>query len=180
MDKKRKETIIKEIQYWKTSKLLPDHYCDFLLTLYTEGEQTTDTEKKDVSPFISRQSLLPFVMVQAMFLLVVLVIYFTDFSSVMQISIGIIFTIAILLLANRTKKTFLMLSYLYLLMAAMILFLLTIHAVVTFFAADSTYLVLATFVHCAAWFVIGWKWRIRFFTVAGVLGIMVLLYFFFR
>ncbi|ARK29345.1 hypothetical protein [Halalkalibacter krulwichiae] len=39
MDKHRKEIIIREIQYWKKSKLLPDHYCDFLLTLYSEGEQ---------------------------------------------------------------------------------------------------------------------------------------------
>ncbi len=180
MDEKRKEIIIKEIKYWKKSNLLPEHYCDFLYTLYTEGEQSVDAEKKTGSRFLNIQSLILFIMVQAMFLLAVLVIYFTDFSIVMQMIVGIIFTIAILLIAIKTKAHSLLLSYLYFLMAAMILYLGTVQVIVTVFQANSHYLAFATFIHCAAWFTIGWKYRIRFFTVAGVLGIIVLLFFLLR
>lgn len=39
MEKDRKALIIKEIIYWREHQLLPAHYCDFLLALYTEGER---------------------------------------------------------------------------------------------------------------------------------------------
>lgn len=180
MDEKRKETIIKEIKYWRKSKLLPEQYCDFLLTLYSEGEEAVvDSKEKVASSFLTMRSLLPFIMVQAMFFLAVLIIYFTDFSIVMQIMIGIFFTIAIVFIANKVKAQYLLLTYLFLLMAALLLFLLTVHIVVNVFQANSLYLAAATFVHCIVWFLIGWKWRIRFFTVAGVLGMIVLLFFLF-
>ncbi|TBL78105.1 hypothetical protein [Paenibacillus thalictri] len=35
MDEKKK-IIVKEIEHWRRSKLLPEHYCDFLLNLYLE------------------------------------------------------------------------------------------------------------------------------------------------
>lgn len=37
MDQKRKQVLILEINRWKQNNLLPGHYCDFLLALYTEG-----------------------------------------------------------------------------------------------------------------------------------------------
>src|SRR5690606_36010375 len=39
MSNQRKQIIVNEITFWKQNKLLPEHYCDFLMTLYTEGEQ---------------------------------------------------------------------------------------------------------------------------------------------
>ena len=38
MNVQRKKIIMAEINYWKQNKLLPEHYCDFLITLYTEGD----------------------------------------------------------------------------------------------------------------------------------------------
>ncbi|PKC51915.1 hypothetical protein RhiirA1_482678 [Rhizophagus irregularis] len=38
MPNTRKQIILNEILFWKQNKLLPEHYCDFLMTLYTEGE----------------------------------------------------------------------------------------------------------------------------------------------
>ncbi|MGG3884438.1 hypothetical protein [Brevibacillus panacihumi] len=39
MDDQRKGTIIAEIENWRRNHLLPEHYCIFLLNLYTEGER---------------------------------------------------------------------------------------------------------------------------------------------
>ncbi|MCR8631411.1 hypothetical protein [Paenibacillus radicis (ex Xue et al. 2023)] len=36
MDEKRK-ILIREIEHWRKSKLLPEHYCDFLLNIYLEN-----------------------------------------------------------------------------------------------------------------------------------------------
>ena len=45
MNAQRKAIIIGEIKYWKESKLLPAQYCDYLLALYTEGEQVPTDSK---------------------------------------------------------------------------------------------------------------------------------------
>ncbi|WP_332690956.1 hypothetical protein [Halalkalibacter lacteus] len=127
MDEKRKETIIKEIKYWKQSKLLPNYYCDFLLTLYTEGEQVTEEKKRNQPLLLNGYSLLTFIMVQSLFVLAVLVIYFTDFSLIMQIAIVVLFTIAMFLIATRTVKS--ILSSIYYMNVALTLFLLTIQIV---------------------------------------------------
>ncbi|MFS0554632.1 hypothetical protein [Brevibacillus sp. 179-C9.3 HS] len=39
MDDQRKRTIITEIENWRRNHLLPEHYCIFLLNLYTEGDR---------------------------------------------------------------------------------------------------------------------------------------------
>ncbi|HBZ78869.1 MULTISPECIES: hypothetical protein [Brevibacillus] len=39
MDDQRKRTIIAEIENWRRNHLLPEHYCIFLLNLYTEGDR---------------------------------------------------------------------------------------------------------------------------------------------
>ena len=52
MNKKRKQIIISEIKYWKENKLLPTHYCDFLITLYAQGEE--DDLETNVSQSIIR------------------------------------------------------------------------------------------------------------------------------
>ncbi|MDB5052281.1 MAG: hypothetical protein JWM44_331 [Bacilli bacterium] len=36
MDAEKRKTIVYEIEHWRKSKLLPEHYCDFLLNLYLE------------------------------------------------------------------------------------------------------------------------------------------------
>ncbi|NEU32379.1 hypothetical protein GN156_16640 [bacterium LRH843] len=168
MDKKRKETIIKEIRYWKQSKLLPEQYCNFLLTLYTEGAEEPGSRKES-------SSLLTFLVSFVIFLFIVLVIYFTEFSIAMQMAIGIVFTIIIVLLAFRMKER--VLSCLSFLLAAVLLYMLTIKIVLNVFSEPSFYVMLFTILHCAAWFIIGWVKRIHFFTIASVLGILVLLFF---
>lgn len=50
MDQQRRATIIHEIKYWKDNHLLPSHYCDFLLALYTEGTGATDDALDDLLP----------------------------------------------------------------------------------------------------------------------------------
>ena len=37
MSNPKKQIIMNEIAFWKQSKLLPEQYCDFLMTLYSEG-----------------------------------------------------------------------------------------------------------------------------------------------
>lgn len=47
MNAQRKKIIMAEINYWKQNKLLPEHYCDFLLTLYTQGDHEQEISAAD-------------------------------------------------------------------------------------------------------------------------------------
>jgi hypothetical protein len=38
MEQEKRAVIVKEIEHWQRSKLLPDQYCDFLLNLYRDPE----------------------------------------------------------------------------------------------------------------------------------------------
>lgn len=166
MDEKRKEIIIKEIKTWKDSGLIPKQYCDFLLTLYTGGNQELVDEKEKMSLFQKLQLFLP-----AVLLIVFLVIYFTNLFSVMQIIVGILFAAIILIMARNTKRWSLLLSYFYFFAAALLLYLLTVKVIV-FFEASTIYMTVATLVHCLSWLFIGMKWRIHFFTAASVIGFL--------
>lgn len=42
MDPEKRKLILKEIEHWRRSKLLPEQYCDFLRNLYLEGESEPD------------------------------------------------------------------------------------------------------------------------------------------
>ncbi|MFX3633658.1 MAG: hypothetical protein ACE3L7_25235 [Candidatus Pristimantibacillus sp.] len=44
MNEERRQIILKEIDHWRRSKLLPDQYCDFLLNLYLDHDQETKRE----------------------------------------------------------------------------------------------------------------------------------------
>ncbi len=47
MDDQRKKVIISEIENWRKNHLLPEHYCIFLLKLYTAGEHQVTPVKPD-------------------------------------------------------------------------------------------------------------------------------------
>lgn len=47
MNAQRKKIIMTEINYWKQNKLLPEHYCDFLITLYTQGNHEQEISAED-------------------------------------------------------------------------------------------------------------------------------------
>jgi len=49
MDEQRRRTIIAEIEHWRRNQLLPEHYCIFLLNLYTEGEHSPSSAATDKS-----------------------------------------------------------------------------------------------------------------------------------
>ncbi len=118
-------------------------------------------------------------MVYAMFLLTVLILYFTQFALVLQTAIAIIFTLAIFMVAKQTNNHSSILAQLFQFMAALILYLLTLelgYAIIE----DQKYLFgLTTIFHALAWSLIGWKKKIKLFYSLGaaafILGVVVLI-----
>ncbi|UOQ86032.1 hypothetical protein [Gracilibacillus salinarum] len=95
MNQGRKQLIVKEIQYWKSHKLLPDQYCDFLLALYTEGH-VNDSEQEQRSK--SGYLLLFYFLDSLLVLLPILIFLATDAFFIRVIGIVIICSLALLMI----------------------------------------------------------------------------------
>ncbi|MFC4768631.1 hypothetical protein [Effusibacillus consociatus] len=102
MDKSNKKLILKEIDSWRTNRLLPAEYCDFLSNLYAEGE-TFSSDQKTKNSFGVRRTSVPwrrlFSSLAVSLLLLLFVLHFTSFPNWMQIVILVILTVAFYCLA---------------------------------------------------------------------------------
>ncbi|MFC4022770.1 hypothetical protein ACFOUV_02925 [Oceanobacillus longus] len=97
MAEERTAIIVKEIRYWKEHRLLPERYCDYLLALYTNGQELSDKADDDVrstwTPII-----IHFILLHSMIPFSFLVVYFTEFLPILQLSILTLFCIYSILL----------------------------------------------------------------------------------
>jgi hypothetical protein len=53
VDELKRKTIVREIEHWRRSRLLPEQYCDFLMNLYLEG--STDEKSGPWSPISTKK-----------------------------------------------------------------------------------------------------------------------------
>ncbi|WCK53454.1 hypothetical protein PP175_19230 [Aneurinibacillus sp. Ricciae_BoGa-3] len=116
MDEQKKKVILGEIDYWRRSHLLPAHYCDFLLNLYTEGaKDDTSASKSIVEAAASADSLPAFAfprfekkwlaIIPAVAVVLYLAFHFTDFTMTMQMAILAILTAVSYILAFVGDKS---------------------------------------------------------------------------
>ncbi|MFD0586750.1 hypothetical protein ACFQZE_01950 [Paenibacillus sp. GCM10027627] len=93
MNQERKQTIVREIDYWRRSKLLPDQYCDFLLNLYSDPEEThrpatsEGTVGKAIAAVQKATGKQWFLTFGTFTLISFVVLYFSRFHPAMQIAV---------------------------------------------------------------------------------------------
>ncbi|MCL6585368.1 MAG: hypothetical protein K6T72_02420 [Anoxybacillus sp.] len=173
MNEKRREIIVREIEYWKRSRLLPEHYCDYLLALYTEGEVTPS-----VAPRRKRWATV-FVMFLVCLLLPagVLVIYFTELSFVLQMLLLAFFVGICLIGIWRWRREAVV--HLPLISGAFLLFLAMVRMSDYYFPGSKMVLSLVVFLNCFLWVIVGIRFRFLYLTISGAIGLMLLLASFF-
>lgn len=171
MNQNRKNIIIKEILYWKSSKLLPEHYCDFLLSLYTEGNQEM-IEQKEKKATILYNVLLIFValLVPISFLF----IYFTELPIVLQtgmLSFFICLCFVVLLLLK--KKLYRFYVHIILVVIAILFFFIQVE-LCTYFSANNQWAIAGViFINCLGWIVIGKTRKLTSFFISGIVGMII-------
>ncbi|MFB4164897.1 hypothetical protein ACE1TI_13965 [Alteribacillus sp. JSM 102045] len=103
MTKERKDIIIKEIKYWKTNNLLPPEYCNFLLMLYSEGEEL---EEEPAGQSYKQNFLLLVILLLGLGALglTFIVIYFTSFSLQVQTLTNLFFAFNGVFFSELHKK----------------------------------------------------------------------------
>lgn len=174
----RKKIIVDEIKYWKKSRLLPEQYCNFLLTLYTGGLETEDVKSQQKNVNLNQLALLIFTTIGlAIFGLTFLVIYFTDFSLLMQMTIVLFFSAVMFALGKWVKKYDIRFVHLYIFLTVLMVFLATIHIVVFIFPDQPDAIMWAVIFTCMVWLVIGKKYSLKYLIISGAIGLLVVIYF---
>ena len=179
MTNPRKKIILNEILFWKQNKLLPEHYCDFLAALYAEG---ADVEELD--PVHHKQAVLPSEK-RKMYLLIVgisiaiialLSIYFTisSLTLILTVIVGIVALILFIMAFRMVQKNNL-LTPIFHLLAAVLLFSMSIRIYTTYFNGNNIALFCLIAANCGVWLWSGIKMKLLYYTVSGVLGLLALI-----
>ena len=166
MDENRKQIIIKEIGYWKNNKLLPEQYCDFLLALYTEG--TGLNEKSNNSK--NRKKMFLWLLTIP---IIVFIVYFTELSLILQMVFAIVFILIGIYLTFYLKRNGL-LFHIPLIISALLLLFVSVELTLTNFPKSTIILYSILMVNCLMWLVGGWKFKQIYFTISGVLGLLLI------
>ena len=105
MNVNRKQIIISEIKHWKQSKLLPGHYCDFLITLYAQGEDDTEDEVIPNSVLIKEKRNLNTKIILLLLLVLASSASLFVFVQYPAVTIGLAFLIILVLLLLSIRKS---------------------------------------------------------------------------
>lgn len=172
MNETRKKIIIQEIKYWKESKLLPEQYCNFLLTLYSGGEETITPVKKK-----NKISLhIPLWMFTVIFFTILFVNYFTEIPIGLQITLTAISIIIFGYFIYRYIESALLFQ-LALVCLALLMLVESVNLIDFIFSQSNGALFIVLFVQCAIWFILGRKLKLLYFSISGVLGAILIVYF---
>ncbi|WP_312093212.1 hypothetical protein [Niallia sp.] len=162
--------IVKEIAYWKENKMLPEHYCDYLLTLYTEGNGVEESKEKKKS-----KGLLVFPLLFFSFIpITIFLLYFTELSFILQMAISLIFLIFCFIgifLYNKNQLNVDIPAT----VAAIIFLLGSVAFVLEFFSNKIIFLYIILFLNCLFWYLCGKRYKLLYFTLSAFIGTFLLL-----
>lgn len=169
MDETRKKIIVNEILYWKSNRMLPDQYCDYLLALYTEGNQPEEMNEKETKMKPKKKSMFLLLLIPVF----VLLLYFTELSFDLQMTlITLFFIIGIGFTYYFFRKG--MQFQVSLVISALILLLLSVELTIHNFPDLPILLYIVIAVNCLIWAIVGKKMQLLYFLISGILGMGIL------
>ena len=180
MNPQRKRMIISEIKYWKQNKLLPEHYCDFLITLYAQGEDEKEVkateailvkEKKKLNRTIIMLSILAIIVSGGMFVLI-------QYPGLTITLTAVVSSIFLLLTMRKSILQVGVAPILYILTSLMLL-LISLKLWVAFFEGDTMLLIGLLILNCALWLFAGRMLKLQYFTISGAAGLLLIIVFLF-
>ncbi|MGM9950610.1 MAG: hypothetical protein ACI33P_10810 [Lysinibacillus sp.] len=178
MANQRKQIIINEITFWKQNKLLPSHYCDFLMTLYTEGEYQGDepagNAKQSIKGREKRKGRWVFLLFPAIAVILLVLLFTLDSMWLAGVPALLLAIASVALAFYYAKKSELLAPVLYI-SGALLLFGLSVKLSVAYFPDNNTALYGVLIGNSLFWLLSGWKMKLIYFTVSGVLGLLAIL-----
>ncbi len=107
MSDERKKIIVTEIERWRRSKLLPEHYCDFLMNLYMDEHTERPKEVLGVSAdkIAGASAKLWIAVIAGIGLFCYVLLNFVSFPVYAQLGIGALFVGGLYVLGARSRDT---------------------------------------------------------------------------
>lgn len=181
MNAQRKKIIMTEINYWKQNKLLPEHYCDFLITLYTQGEEDQDVKLSEAILVKEKKNMnIGFFLLTALSIGIgVSMFVFIDHPTLTLSLAGIV--LISMLLTTLTKRNIRsgVESLLYILSAFLLLGI-SLKIWIDYFEGQSILLVVLLTLNCLLWLFAGRLLKIVYFTISGGAGLLIIIGFLFK
>lgn len=177
MSNQKKQIIINEISFWKQNKLLPEQYCDFLMTLYTEGNQSdeiTGHAKKAIHNVEKRKNFNLAVFFPLSAFIILLLLFTIQFEWVV-IAVAAVFAVSCLIGALYFAKRNHILAVMLQLATALATLGVTLKITTTYFAGNNEMLYIFLIINCVFWLVSGVMMKIIYFTISGILGLLAII-----
>ena len=182
MNQQRKRIIISEIKYWKQHKLLPAHFCDFLITLYTQGEDEEDINaKSEDAILVKRKKNLNWTIIWLVLLTAAIggsMFSLNQYPGI-TIALAAMLTFGLLFVTLREKRIRSVGSILYILISFMFLAI-SLKLWLVFFEGQTMLLIVLLMLNCVLWIFIGRRLQLLFFTISGVAGLLLIFGFLLR
>lgn len=176
MTDERLDIIIKEITYWKQNKLLPEHYCDYLLALYTKGDVTMleSNHSNLKTPKITQ--ILRVVLMILMLLLSFFLIYFIEIQGVYQ-------TILLAIIAGFANWMFMLLKenrnfffHIGIVILLAIYFISSIH-IGTLYTKNKWVVYLILFINIFSWLHISQKLKLKYLKLVSIISTIITVFY---
>lgn len=179
MTNQRKKIILNEILFWKQNKLLPEHYCDFLSTLYTEGEDYEEQEdlsrKQAVLAAEKRRRLLIFTGLFILAIAILFVLFTVNTLIWLFVAFVGLVAFAMLIVAIRLAKKQSLLAPFIHIVAALLILGLSVKVSIAYFAGNSVVLYGLLIGNSLLWLFSGMMLRLVYFTISGALALAVII-----
>lgn len=182
----KKKLIIREISFWKKNHLLPEHYCDFLMQLYTEGEALLEEQEEVSKQAVLKNGSAPIIKVVQMLMLalttlamIVLMFLFAQKYAIIPIALSCTIFIALVYYLLKTANSRTLTNTLIYATAALLLFAISIK-VSTLLAPRHSLITLGVLlINCILWIIVGVQKKLIYFMISGILGIVLMLGYYF-
>lgn len=178
MSNQRKQIIVNEILFWKKNKMLPDHYCDFLMTLYTEGNNEREESLGDPGQSIKakeQRKAMRFVILLPIIAIALLAIVYTVDTVWLAAIPASFMAIACFVGAFYFAQKNRLLAPVLQVSAALLLLGISVKLCLTYWAGNNLVLYSALILNCVIWFLSGLKLKLTYFTISGALGILAII-----
>lgn len=173
MDNRHTEIIVQEIKYWKEHNLLSKEKCDFLLALYTQGEESAE-EGAHPKKHYSLQNIASLVTLLCAIPLSFVITYFTNFYEILQIGIFVLLISFSFWTYKNFKHTSFPFQY-FALISGLVMILYTSVYVTQIYTESVLIIKSVILVNFIIWLWIGWKTQLKYVLIIGSIALLLLL-----
>ncbi|WP_391201933.1 hypothetical protein [Psychrobacillus sp. L4] len=175
MSLQRKQIILNEIAFWKKNKLLPEHYCDFLIALYAQGENTGMEEKENSSKALlakdRKSNTILFTILGVITSILLASLLFMTTIVFLPIIVSGITIIVFLYIAIKLVKNKSIFAPLLMVCSALLLLAVSFKVWEVYFMNYPSVLICLIIGNCSIWLISGLLQKLVYFSISGIVGI---------